>query len=193
MGKIEAGIKSVEQMFNKEGMQMQIPPYQRPYRWGYKNVKQLLEDIATNKNAGKQKYRIGSVILYKNKDGAYEIVDGQQRITTLLLLAKACGVESKLLDKLEYKHSDSKNNIIENYKYITEWIKEYYPGKRHEYWQYVEESCEFVVIVVDDLSEAFQMFDSQNGRGKELEAYNLLKAYHIRAMEQDSHEEKVAC
>ena len=48
MGKIEAGIKSVEQMFNEEGMQMQIPPYQRPYRWGYKNVKQLLEDITTN-------------------------------------------------------------------------------------------------------------------------------------------------
>ena len=31
-------------------------------------------------------------------------------------------------------------------------------------------------------NEAFQMFESQNGRGKELEAYNLLKAYHIRAM-----------
>lgn len=193
MGKIEAGIKSVEQMFNEEGMQMQIPHYQRPYRWGYKNVKQLLEDIATNKNAGKQKYRIGSVILYKNKDGAYEIVDGQQRITTLLLLAKTCGVENDLLGKLEYKHPDSKNNIIDNYKYITEWINEYYLNRKEEFWQYVEGSCEFVVIVVDDLSEAFQMFDSQNGRGKELEAYNLLKAYHIRAMEQDSREEKVAC
>ena len=37
------------------------------------------------------------------------------------------------------------------------------------------------------------MFDSQNGRGKELETYNLLKAYHIRAMDQDSYEQKVAC
>lgn len=46
------------------------------------------------------------------------------------------------------------------------------------------------MIVVKDRSEAFQMFDSQNGRGKELEAYNLLKAYHIRAMEQNSREEK---
>ena len=193
MGNINAVIKYVKHIFKEEGAHLHIPPYQRPYRWGYKNVKQLLEDIATNKNAGKQKYRIGSVILYKNKDGAYEIVDGQQRITTLLLLAKACGVGNELLGKLEYKHPDSKNNIIDNYKYITEWINEYYPEKKDEYWQYVEDSCEFVVIVVDDLSEAFQMFDSQNGRGKELEAYNLLKAYHIRAMEQDSREEKVAC
>lgn len=111
MGNINAGIKSVNQMYKEEGMQMQIPPYQRPYRWGYKNVKQLLEDIATNKNAGKQKYRIGSVILYINKDGAYEIVDGQQRITTLLLLAKACGVGNELLGKLEYKHPDSKKTL----------------------------------------------------------------------------------
>lgn len=67
MENINTGIKSVNQMYNEEGMQMQIPPYQRPYRWGYKNVKQQLEDIATNKNAGKQKCRIGSVILYKIK------------------------------------------------------------------------------------------------------------------------------
>lgn len=183
-------------MFGDEGVDMQIPPYQRPYRWTLKNVKQLLEDIAANMNGGKTKYRIGSVILYKNKDGAYEIVDGQQRITTLLLLAKACGVENGengLLDKLEYKHIDSKKNIVDNFKYVKEWIDEYYPNRMKEYWRYVEGSCEFVVIVVDDLSEAFQMFDSQNGRGKELEAYNLLKAYHIRAMEQDSREVKVAC
>ncbi len=177
----------------KENKHMQIPPYQRPYRWSHKNVKQLLEDIAANMNAGKQKYRVGSIILYKNRDGAYEIVDGQQRITTLLLLAKACGVKNELLGKLEYEHSDSKKNIIENYRYIAEWIKEYYLNRNMGYWQYVENSCEFVVIVVDDLSEAFQMFDSQNGRGKELEAYNLLKAYHIRAMEQDSREVKIAC
>lgn len=194
MGSIKAGIKSVKQIFEEEREHLHIPPYQRPYRWKSKNVKQLLEDIAANKNAGKQKYRIGSVILYENqKNGGCEIVDGQQRITTLLLLARACGIENDLLGKLEYKHSDSKKNIIDNYKYVTEWINEYYPNRKEECWRYVEESCEFVVIVVDDLSEAFQMFDSQNGRGKELEAYNLLKAYHIRAMEQDSREEKVAC
>ena len=37
------------------------------------------------------------------------------------------------------------------------------------------------------------MFESQNGRGKELEAYNLLKAYHIRAMLSSTKEEKVQC
>ena len=58
MGNINAVIKYVKHIFKEEGAHLHIPPYQRPYRWGYKNVKQLLEDIATNKNAGKQKYRI---------------------------------------------------------------------------------------------------------------------------------------
>ena len=193
MGAICAVIKSVKQIFEEEGKCLQIPPYQRPYRWEYKNVKQLLEDIAANKNTGKHKYRIGSVILYKKDGESYEIVDGQQRITTLLLLAKVCGVENGLLNQLQYRHSDSIKNIKTNYKYISEWIGEHYQDNADKYWEYIENSCEFVVIEVEDLSEAFQMFDSQNGRGKELEAYNLLKAYHIRAMELDSHEMKVAC
>ena len=56
---------------------------------------------------------------------------------------------------------------------------------------YILCSCQVVRIVVKKLNEAFQMFESQNGRGKELEAYNLLKAYHIRAMSNDSKASKI--
>lgn len=189
MGNINASIKTIKELFR---LNMRIPAYQRPYRWENKNVRQLLEDIITNKVAGKQKYRIGSVILYKANKNDYHIVDGQQRITTLLLLAKVCKKQEELLNNLTYKHQDSIVGIKNNFKYIKEWIEEYNVSKE-EFWEYVIEKCEFVVIEVDDLSEAFQMFDSQNGRGKELEAYNLLKAYHIRAMEQDSHDTKVFC
>ena len=73
MGHINAVIKSVKQIFKDMGSTLQIPPYQRPYRWEYKN------DIATNKNAGKQKYRIGSVICLSN---ILEIEnDGQNTLT----------------------------------------------------------------------------------------------------------------
>ena len=195
MSSIKATIKIVKDLIETEGKVMSIPPYQRPYRWNIKNVRQLLEDILSNKNAGKERYRIGSVILHKN-DGNLDIVDGQQRITTLLLLAKAVEERdnsfNELLGKLEYKHNDSRYNVIQNFNYIKEWINEHSLLKA-DFWSYIKNKCEFVVIEVDDLSEAFQMFDSQNGRGKELEAYNLLKAYHIRAMDQDSYEQKVAC
>lgn len=185
---IEAAIVSVGEVLSIGNLR--IPEYQRPYRWSEKNVRQLLEDILESKNAGKKSYRIGSVILYNNKE-TLDIVDGQQRLTTLFILVKAC--KEKIPNSLTYNHIDSVTNIKNNYSFIQLWLDENCKENNREYLKYIKESCEFVKIIVNDLSEAFQMFDSQNGRGKELEAYNLLKAYHIRAMEQESREDKINC
>lgn len=188
---IDAAIVSVGEILNMSNLC--IPAYQRPYRWSEKNVRQLLEDILESKNAGKKSYRIGSVILYYNEEKTtLDIVDGQQRLTTLFILAKACG-ESITQNSLKYNHFDSVTNIKNNYSFIRLWLNENCKDNSGDYLKYIKESCEFVKIIVCDLSEAFQMFDSQNGRGKELEAYNLLKAYHIRAMEQESREDKINC
>ena len=190
---IDAAIVSVGEILTISNLR--IPEYQRPYRWSEKNVRQLLEDILESKNAGKKSYRIGSVILYNNENEekkTLDIVDGQQRLTTLFILAKACG-ESITRNSLKYNHFDSATNIKNNYSFIRLWLNENCKENSGDYLKYIKESCEFVKIIVYDLSEAFQMFDSQNGRGKELEAYNLLKAYHIRAMEQESREDKINC
>lgn len=186
--KIVAEIVSVKDVLDINTLR--IPVYQRPYLWKVENVRQMLEDIRYSKESGKIKYRIGSVILHQ-ENNVYNIVDGQQRLTTLYLLKKACG--DSIDDNLKFNHTDSYKHIKENYTYIQSWIKENYSATKEEFWKYVEISCEFVRIIVTDLSEAFQMFDSQNGRGKELEAYNLLKAYHIRAMEQESQDDKIRC
>ena len=184
---IEAKIVSVCDILK---INFQIPEYQRPYRWEKENVRQLLEDILSSKESGKLRYRIGSVIFHQEKD-IYNIVDGQQRLTTLCLLKKAC--DNEIDDRLKFNHNDSYVHIKDNYSFILSWLGENCGASKEEYWNYVENSCDLVQIIVTDLSEAFQMFDSQNGRGKELEAYNLLKAYHIRAMEQDSQDEKIRC
>lgn len=49
--------------------------------------------------------------------------------------------------------------------------------------EFVENQCELIVVITNDISEAFQFFDSQNARGKELYPHDLLKAYHLREME----------
>ena len=187
---IQASIVSVGELMGVK--ELRIPIYQRPYRWTEQNVRQLLEDIQTSMNAGKKNYRIGSVILHKNAQDKLDIVDGQQRLTTLFLLWKACCAQEECSCPLTF-NSESYDAIRKNFSFVKEWLEENVGKDKENYIRYVFEACDFVKIVVDDLSEAFQMFDSQNGRGKELEAYNLLKAYHIRAMELESREEKIRC
>lgn len=186
--RIQSSIVSVAELLKEN---LSIPQYQRPYRWNTKNVRQLLEDIHINFERRNARYRIGSVILHDN-NGVMDLVDGQQRVTTICLILKVCECEADCIQLLKYNHNDSFNHIKENHSFIKEWIGQHISNK-NLFSQYLSEQCEFVRIVVKDRSEAFQMFDSQNGRGKELEAYNLLKAYHIRAMEQNSREEKVRC
>ena len=48
--------------------------------------------------------------------------------------------------------------------------------------EYIERQCELIVVITNDISEAFQFFDSQNARGKALYPHDLLKAYHLREM-----------
>ena len=167
-----------------------IPDYQRPYRWTTKNVEQLLNDIKNSQINGKQKYLIGTVIFHFD-EGVFNIVDGQQRITTILLLLKHLNYSGRVTE-LEYNHIISFTHIKNNYNYIEQWLNCNITD-RTEFLNYIINSCQFVEIIVMKLGEAFQMFESQNGRGKELEAYNLLKAYHIRAMSSASKQEKVLC
>ena len=52
-----------------------IPEYQRPYKWTAKNANQLLDDIEESKNANKEVYRVGTLILHNDEQGNYNIVD----------------------------------------------------------------------------------------------------------------------
>jgi len=198
---ITAEIKKINKVLEQK---LSIPDYQRPYRWKEENVRLLLQDIFDSWKGGKRSYRIGSVILHKEelsstieagKKTTLNIVDGQQRITSILLVLNVLKskIGESLRNGLQYDHNDSKNNIVQNSLFIEGWIKENINNDKEDFCKYLSEYCEFVEIVVTDLSEAFQMFDSQNGRGKELESYNLLKAFHIRAMDSETQETKIEC
>ena len=174
---------------------LSIPDYQRPYVWSITNVEQMLSDIKNSMEQGKRQYRIGSIILHNN-----DIVDGQQRITTICLIKLAWSKnESAENDKscvLKFAHEQSFRHIQENYEYIKKWFNSIPENRRMEFASYLEKCCEFVVVRItgrDSLSLAFKLFDSQNGRGKPLEAYNLLKAFHLRAMESAEENQKIVC
>lgn len=189
---IKATIKETKEILERN---LVIPDYQRPYRWTTANVLQLLEDIKFNLETGKQEYRIGTAIFYCSKgEQRFNVVDGQQRLTTILLILRNVEdtIKFQAAQTLCYQVA-SFAAIRANDKFIAKWLHDKTNDNGLAFKEYLLEKCKFADIVVDDLSEAFQMFDTQNGRGKRLELYNLLKAYHIRAMEQNTGDEKIQC
>lgn len=81
--------KSLKEIFHSKYI---VPLYQRNYAWGRDEIEQLLQDLYENfkksENNPSLNYFIGSLVVLKRKDGLYEVIDGQQRLTTLSLLLK---------------------------------------------------------------------------------------------------------
>ena len=186
--------KKVGELLKEENLR--IPSYQRPYKWNRKHIRNLFYDLRDA--MGKKEYQIGSVILHEilhEKEKYLDIVDGQQRLISISLFLH-------LLDDLEnYKganqllsaefgelscyHASENYNEWEN---LTQLVGE---NQAKDICNFLLENCSVSVITMpqERLSEAFQLFDSQNNRGKSLEPHDLLKAYHLR--KQDSEDEKI--
>ena len=192
---------------NKDGksidnVRLTIPEYQRPYKWTARNAIQLLDDIIEARNENKEVYRVGTLILHKNTDikgkVKYDIVDGQQRTITFSLLLHALYELEKVKDRRNisflnqqvFDNQFSRHNIPNN---LTAFRRRTYKNVENEenldhrrdmkrLRDYIEKQCELIVVITDDVSEAFQFFDSQNARGKALYPHDLLKAYHLREM-----------
>ena len=176
----ENKISAVENLESLLQMDLKIPEYQRPYRWTIEQVKNLLSDVLENKKDGNGvPYMIGTIILHKDINERMNIVDGQQRLTTLTLLLYALGKKDgiSLLNE-----SFSTDTITTNYKYIHYYLNKYEIDKE-EFRKYILSQVTFVIITTTEIDEAFVFFDSQNSRGKSLERKDLLKAHHLRYVE----------
>ncbi|MGN8418013.1 DUF262 domain-containing protein [Helicobacter pylori] len=105
----------------KKGLYHQIPIYQRPYQWTKENCEKLLDDLFFNyENDRESDYFCGSLVLVKSdpnsKTATYDIVDGQQRLSTFILLAKVLAdLYNDCLDPeyLEYLQASWKDRYTE--------------------------------------------------------------------------------
>lgn len=89
--------KNIKTLFSDKKSDFLIPDYQRPYAWGEKECLTLWDDIfafafpdndsdAFNVN---EEYFLGPIVTFRNEEDKQEIIDGQQRLTTLMLLLRA--------------------------------------------------------------------------------------------------------
>ena len=96
MSKLNVDQKTIKDLFQSKKSDFLIPDYQRPYAWGEAECRTLWDDIFSFAipDEGKtefdsnSEYFLGPIVTFRNED-KLEVIDGQQRLTTLMLLLRA--------------------------------------------------------------------------------------------------------
>lgn len=98
MSKLNVDQKTIKDLFESKKTDFLIPDYQRPYAWQETECQTLWDDIFsfafpnndyTQFDSDGDEYFLGSIVTFKNETGKMEVIDGQQRLTTLMLLLRA--------------------------------------------------------------------------------------------------------
>lgn len=193
-----------------------IPHYQRPYTWKTENFEVLWEDLTeaygeflkSEKNGKNPDYYfLGPVVFVKNlAKSSYDIIDGQQRITTfhillwylykhlsdetekarIHLILTFLGKEPKLKvsakDEATFLKIRESNEDIDDTSRMAEcanYFKTNISGLENadSFSAFLRDFTQFIVIVADDYSKAWDLFIGLNGKGEPLNPTDLVKAY----------------
>ena len=148
-----------------------IPEYQRPYRWGAVQIKKLLSDyqlflsdLAQSDTA--YGYYLGSVILHQSaENGQLNIIDGQQRLTTLALIAyvKSLANQQNELDvfelNLSYDSPESQQQIIKNLAWLQQFLKS---SNASQIATFDANKINLTLVVTRSEDDAYRFFETQN-------------------------------
>ena len=166
-----------------------IPIYQRNYAWGDDEISSLLQDIknACEKNKEQDKnYYIGSLVVYRRENGDFEVIDGQQRLTTLTLIMHQLGKLS--FRNVSFEHRDESEQALSNLnseklpsnfsqalEIINKGIHEWGDNKTN-IAKFLLEKVEIIRTEVPEGTDLNHYFEIMNTRGEQLEKHEVLKA-----------------
>lgn len=181
---------SIEKLFDSQDKYI-IPIYQRNYAWGEQEVAQLIDDIHRHEQG---KYYLGSLTVKKRDDG-FEVIDGQQRLTTLFLLLSVLGHSFGLDLSFEHREDSSDElNVIKQggdfkdkklsqitmvYRYLKDNGKKLFNRDDKNQKSFLEKLLSQVQIIRTEIPENTdlnQYFERMNNRGEQLEHHEVIKA-----------------
>lgn len=127
--------RSIYQIYleSQETKKYVIPVYQRNYAWEEDQISALIKDVydSCRKNP-KAPYYIGTLVTYKRGDDEYEVIDGQQRLTTIYIILNALGIKD-FRNKLAYGARKVSASTIDNLKNYPKLGDEVDEGIRNGY------------------------------------------------------------
>jgi hypothetical protein len=198
--------------------QFYVPKYQRGYRWKAEDVKRLLDDLwdnIENNNNDKNEYSLQPIVLKKRLDNEWELVDGQQRLTTIYLLLaymKRNGLQNvgpmynicyetrpdsaDYLQKLgtdEAKQLFDKNidyfHMYKAWECIDEWFSSYNVGKRQQcanrLYNSFFENINIIWYEAPESIDSIELFTRLNVGRIPLTDAELVKAYLLSLLAKD--------
>ncbi len=124
MAKVEVELKKLHQILVDGEYFYQVPDYQRPYVWDKDHLGVLIDDLVGSYTNNKEdEYFCGSIVIAENqKDNRWDVVDGQQRLTSFIILA--CTILRLYKHRLEQKSKDFiEGSIYDKYDKEKERLK----------------------------------------------------------------------
>lgn len=181
-----------------KGYTFRIPIYQRKYAWKETDIEQLFKDLKEAENS----HFIGNIVVEEVGPKIYDVIDGQQRLTTLFLIGllgkqedffelsyKVRENDKKFLDKLKEeevnesvvekldKEFDPDDQMVANIKTILQ------EGDKENI-----SKAEFALTVLKSNEvDIAKYFEVMNSRGKQLEQHQVLKAKFLQCIEKECH------
>lgn len=187
-----------------------IPIYQRNYAWGIMEIEQLIEDIDSSiNNSNIKNYFLGNLIVNQTDNNVYEVIDGQQRLTTLFLLENYLGI-NLAKDALRFEAREKSNRtlsmlfkgnsnelmeelvsveILKGYQIIENYFKTKNIDKNE-----LVKKLEKVFLVRVQVPQGIDLnhyFEIMNTRGEQLELHEIAKAKFLEVMNTE-HDKKTA-
>lgn len=206
MGKQKLPLKniSIEELFSGgEKSIYEIPIYQRNYAWEKDEITALIQDVYDAYEKGPQKpYYIGTLVSYHKGDRVYEVIDGQQRLTTIRIILGALNIphsnlltyrarkkSDKTIKAIPYFDIEEKDIGIENgYKYVVSAIGDIVPkDKREAFVSFFMNNVHIIHYQVPKDIDLNHYFEIMNSRGEQLEKHEIVKAnlMEVENLEED--------
>ncbi|MNM13736.1 hypothetical protein D3C81_239320 [compost metagenome] len=152
---------------------LHIPEYQRPYRWGVEQLQRLISDLNKFFGAPVQtrcNFYLGTIVLHQ-KAGKLNIIDGQQRLTSLLLFAH-CMDKGDFAGCLKFSAPESQEQIQANLRWLRQQACPVIDFAR----------VNITLVVTRSEDDAYRFFETMNTGGVRLNGPQIIKAHHLRAI-----------
>ncbi len=189
---------SIAELYNSSHKVIyEVPIYQRNYAWEKEEITALIQDTYDAYESSLSKkdapiYFIGTLVTFHKGDNVYEVIDGQQRLTTINIVLQALNINvgNKLTYKARKKSNDTilsipkfdvdekDTGIVNGFKYAKTALEEIVLDEKslESFKRFFQEKVHIIHYQVPKDIDLNHYFEIMNSRGEQLEKHEIIKA-----------------